>query len=596
MAKEIDIEFIQEESIDTDSEIRELLKDEIYTPLRDTLIKNGIKTIEELRKVKLWPFMNRYNLYSLGQRQTIFTKVSNLLNPSKDLSAEEAFILQVGNESFEGSSPAQAFLLFCSQMFSRHPLQFRLLVGMKFRDGDSVPIQHQQPNADYLEMPSLRAYIYSNLSCDEVIGYTSWICDKCGETFKTILLSRPIKSTIITQKDVEPKRKQSVIELDTEQGKIANINVGKTSSDADVISKIEKFVLQADMDGVSYDDVKNAMNITMASCKQYISAAPHIVNISGKLIHEEAFVDWEEGASQLEEIIDKLMKKNNGYISAAQLYEYARTDLNMFLNDNDINDEQSVFDIARHLFELNGYHDKYCVFSGNSHISKKENAVTSNLQLIMKYAEEKGGVFAFSSLVEYLEGVGIHTGNLRTQMKIPSEPIFFYYVEGLIIYANSMNIDTEWMAAVNIALKDLFTDVGDHIILRDIPEIWFERLPELPKRLPWTALLLQSVLRCYNKELGASTIPAMAGQSLDTLHTMLVSKDCPIRDFGDVVISFLLDNSIKQRDFEAEELRKLLANAGIIQGNELLWNMPKALQNDSRFGWNIAGDHVIVEV
>lgn len=108
--------------------------------------------------------------------------------------------------------------------------------------------------------------------------------------------------------------------------------------------------------------------------------------------------------------------------------------------------------------------------------------------------------------------------------------------------------------------------------------------------------MLQSVLRFYSEELGARTIIAMEYQSLETLHTMLVRSDSPIRNFGDVVISYIVENEIDQRSFEAEELRKILVESGIIQGNELIWNMAKALGNDERFAWNIDGNHVTIRV
>ena len=164
------------------------------------------------------------------------------------------------------------------------------------------------------------------------------------------------------------------------------------------------------------------------------------------------------------------------------------------------------------------------------------------------------------------------------------------------MYADSMHIDTEWKSAVRTALTSLFSDVGDYIVLRELPTQWLESLPTLPGRMPWTPLLIQSILHCFSKELGAKTIPAMTGQSIETLHAMLVNNNSPIQGFGDVVVSYLIDNEVKQRTFEAEELRRLLVYANILQGNELIWNMPKALKNDERFAWDASGEHVIVEV
>lgn len=134
------------------------------------------------------------------------------------------------------------------------------------------------------------------------------------------------------------------------------------------------------------------------------------------------------------------------------------------------------------------------------------------------------------------------------------------------------------------------------MILRYIPSIWFDRLPAISGNRPWTPLLLQSVLRFYNKELGARTIQALDGQSLETLHTMLVASDSPIQNFGDVVISYLLEQNIERRKFEAEELRLLLVDGGILHGNELIWNMPKALKQDGRFAWDASGNNVTVKI
>ena len=74
---------------------------------------------------------------------------------------------------------------------------------------------------------------------------------------------------------------------------------------------------------------------------------------------------------------------------------------------------------------------------------------------------------------------------------------------------------------------------------------------------------------------------------------MLVSNESPIQTFGDVVVLYLVENEISKRDFEAEKLRLMLVDAGII---ELIWNMHKALDKDERFAWNATNDHVTVDI
>lgn len=577
------------------NEIDTFLSGDEFVPLRRVLTNQHITTIDELKSIKLWPFMNRHNVYSIGMRQVILSKVNSLLYPAAEIDDARAYVLRVGDSVYKGLSPADAFRQYCDDMLTRYPLQIRLLVGMRTQNG-AVPIYKGGSGPQSLNLTGLPAFVRSDLSPKDVISYTNWIHERCGE--------KPLPVTIFEPKDAEQIVQTSAdgTSGDNHSAPVPLREQGQSKQDptqrriSPLVKQIEEIVLAADMQGVSYDDARDALKTTMVATRNAVADSEHIVNLKGRLIHEDAFVDWEDGADQLEAIIDKLMQKNRGYISAAQLYEYAKVEMNMFLTDNDLNDERSVFDIATHLFEKKGYHDKHYSFYGKMHISRKDHLVTSNLDIFRNFAADQGGIFSFDALVDYLHSIGIASGNLRMQMRIPDEPIFFYYENGILIYADNMNIDDAWISTVKKELAILLTDVGGHIVLRAVPDMWLEQLPSLPTGKHWTPLLLQSVLRCYSNDLGAKTIQALSGQSLDTLHTMLVANDSPIQTFGDVVVSYLVENDIDKRSFEAETLRLLLVDAGIIQGNELIWNMPKALSNDERFAWNASGDHVIVEV
>lgn len=380
------------------------------------------------------------------------------------------------------------------------------------------------------------------------------------------------------------------------QEPVVIVAANQPKMDDSLLRKMERIVLRADMDGMSYEDLKDTMQITMVLTKQLVAQSSKIVDIKGVLIHEEAFIDWKDGADALEDIIEKLMQKNNGYISSTQLFEYAKIEMNMFLNDNDMREERAVYDMAQHLFEKVHYHEKVYAFRGKMHISRVDAGIGSNLDVYKKYAADQGGIFSLNGLIEYLEGIDVNVGNLRNQMRMWTEPIFFFYDNDIIATAEALHIDENWIKSVQKSLEVLFDDVGDHMILRNIPSIWFDRLPPISGNRPWTPLLLQGVLRFYNRQLGARTLQALDGQSLETLHTMLVAKDSPIQNFGDVVISYLLEQNIERRKFEAEELRLLLVDGGIIHGNELIWNMPKALKQDGRFAWDASGNSVTVKI
>ena len=200
-------------------------------------------------------------------------------------------------------------------------------------------------------------------------------------------------------------------------------------------------------------------------------------------------------------------------------------------------------------------------------------------------------------LEEYLKSVGIKTNGMRTQMQIYSKPAFLFYAPRTFITAESIGFDDAWFATAQKALDNLFADMGDHVVLRDIQPWWYTQLPALPGNRNWTPLLLQSILMHFSKKLkGTHTICAMNTQALDTLHAMIVSNTSEISTFADAVVAFLVDDQVEQRRFEAEELRQLLVQRGMIAGNELIWNMPKALAKDGRFAWDADGKYVAVKV
>lgn len=569
------------------SEVDILLAGDEFAPLREELARHEILTIEALKDLKLWPFMNRYDLYSIGQRQKIFTKVNALLNPETKLDSSRVYVLSVGKDRYKGVTPAEAFLQFCNDMLGRYPLKFRSLIGVRNTYSDGIPVTANGNATQFMRVGNMAAYIRNDLTSDMVLNYTEWIRQKCGEPHAVVMVSEPAGTKPTGESDTKP----------THPPVKPPVSPTPTKGSSPLIAGIEKFVLKADMQGTTYDEIKDALYLSAPQARQYVSESMHIVLIKNRLYHDEAFVDWEEGADKLEEIIEKLIQRNDGYISYNQLYEFARADMNMFLNDNDMNDAVSVYDMAKHLFEKVRYHGKQFLFAAGSHISRPDNAVANTFDIIRKFASDQGGVFRYDEIVEYINGLGLSSTNLRAQMRGSADPIYFNYDEGSYMSSTEMHIDAEWKSAMKKALQELLDNTGDHMILRAVPSLWFERLPQLPGMHPWTPLLLQSVLLKFGDELGARTIPAYSGgQSYDTLHAMLVSNESSIQTFGDVVIAFLIDSETDKRSFEAEELRKLLLHGKVLQGGEMYGKLPKAFEGDGRFAWDAAGEHVTVEV
>ena len=571
-------------------ELENLLAEDDMQLLREALLKQNILTLEQFKQVNPWEFMNRHVLYSISQRQEIYKRILQRLRTGEAAGSERQFILKTKTTSYPGAVPAEAFACFCEHIAQKYPLKFRSLLDMKYNGQGSVVLSRMDKYGDSIRLMNPEAYVDRHMTAQVALIYGQWICKVCGES------ERPVKIEELEKKEKtdELLKKEPLENRPNITEKPSDISE-KSVADS-LVQRAEKCVFAADLDGMTVEELRKVLNASATSVKSAVSDSRHIVSLNGKLFHDEVFVDWEDGAEQLENILDKLLARNDGYVSAAQFYEYVHANMQMFLNDNDMDNLYMVYDLARHLFEKLDRHHKQLVFQGN-HISRKTAAVRSNLDVMRNYAREQGGVFREEDLVQYLQRVGIKTGNLRGQMRIYEKPVFLFYDAETYILAESMNIDDSWLQRTREALARLFADMGDHVVLRDIQLWWYTQLPTLPGGKEWTALLLQSVLMHYSEKLdGARTICGLSTQTANTLHAMLVSGESEIQSFQDAVIAFLVDDEINQRRFEGEELRQLLVKRGMIAGSELYSILPKALAKDSRFSWDASQQYVTVKV
>ncbi len=605
------------------AELQALLTEDEYEPLRKCLLQQNILTVQQFENANPWVIMNRYGLYSIGQRQALYKQIMARLTPVKEVEPERLYILRTKTSTYRGNSAAEAFASFCDSIAQKYPLKIRSLLDAPYNGKGSIVLSRTPPSGEYVKIMNPIAYISGSLTVQAAVIYGQWICKMCNEPDCPVSMSEPksidkqgtpkdapmltveqasVNFTPPKPETENPREEPKTNVEKTEQPKQPEVpnqpeHKPHIPVNARLTEKAEKIVLAADLDGISMDDLYNQLGTTMVATKQAVADSLRIVFVAGRLIHEDAFVDWEEGADQMERIIDKLLDKNSGYVSAAQLYEYVHADMQMFLNDNDMDDVRSVYDIAQHLFEKVGYHGKHLVFQSKNHISRGEAAVTTILDIMKNFARDQGGFFTEEDLEAYLKSVGVKTGNLRGQMQVYDKPIFLFYAEHTYITGESIGFTEVWFESVQKALDNLFADMGDHVILRDIQSWWYAQLPTLPGGRVWTALLLQSVLRHFSKNLkGTRTIYGLDNQAGDTLHAMIVSGTSEINTFADAVIALIVDERIEQRRFEAEELRQLLVQYGMVAGNELIWKMPKVLAKDERFAWDADEKHVTIKV
>ena len=573
-------------------ELYVLLKDADMKDLRLALIDEEISTIEQLRSIgNIWVFMNRHDLYGIEKRQDIAARVAQRLEAlGKD--ETKLYILKTDNGEYKGGTPSEALVKYCEAVETMAPLKFRTSVVNKVCNG-VVVVSKSEPSNACVRMTRPIAYIDAGLSAGRALAYAKWIATACKVAILPLEMvePQPTPAVLKTQEvpyHAAPKAVEPVA---------APVSVPKEEDS--LAKKAEEIVLAADLDGMTMAKLAEKLRTSVRAAQNAVNASQKIISIDDKVVHEEALVDWEEASDTMENILERLMARNNGYTTAAQLYEYARMDMAMFLNLNDLDSERCVFDLAEHLFSKVKYHGKAYSFDSRSHISKMDDGgLHTNMDVYQKFARDMGGVFTEDELVDYLGKVGLKTGNLHVMMYLRARPVFLYYDDQTFITSESMGIDDAWLIRVGAALRVLFDDMGDHVVLREINSTWFHLLPALPGGREWTPLLLQSVVFHYGKKLGgAHTIKIQDTQSLGTLDAMLVRGDSEIQTFQDAVVAYVVDNMEDRRNFERDELRQIIADGGLIsQGALVGGRLKEVLENDSRFAWDANGDHVTVRV
>ncbi len=497
-----------------------------------------------------------------------------------------------GDEQTDINSWKQLYVKVLKCLLEDYPNTFFRMYNTSLFGANRIDFVRTKIESEKMQSPrkiSDDLYAETSLCATAIIKKIRVLLDKCNVDYENLEIYYT-QAGAIEQAETTPIKNAK-----TEK----TMELPETAFDAidpELISKAETYLLQRDLTGVTYEELRKELHFTMVGTKEIVSQSPRIIEMNKRLCHVEALVDFEEGADALEAVLDKLMKKNNGIATAKNLYEFARSDMAMFLNDNDITDQQSCYDFARYLFEKMKYHGKKYVFKLSTYISLPGDSDTSIVKIVKKYAREKGTTFTYSEIECYVTRLGLKTGNLRNQMQIGKEPIFLIYEENKYLFAELIPIDDAFLKIVNSALHRLFADADGHIIPRSISDSWYNLLPALPASLAWTPMLLQQLIKFYSDELEARTIIALESQNSNTLHAMFVEKGSWIQDFRDVVSVFLHDEMPNRDEFEAEELHRILVDAGMISGNQLKMNMHIALSGDPRFRWNGDGSSVKVRL
>lgn len=361
--------------------------------------------------------------------------------------------------------------------------------------------------------------------------------------------------------------------------------------DSGSYEEIEEMVRSADVKGISSSELSNKTGKSIWLINKYLRKQEYAVEVPGEIyIHVDNVIDIFENKEKLRKIIENQFSAFSGYTNDVVLMESATISLGMFLNDNCIDSPGKIYGIARYLFSR--VEDSYC-FAADKHIWKEQPKYSmTNPGVLMEYMWKSGGRLSKNQCTEYLQKVKLPTRNINGLLSVANSKEVLLYGNEEYVLAECIIEDGEWLNRVNDQIAKLFRDAA-YVVLREISSNWFDLLPALNGGLAWNLSLLQDLVKKYLPKY--RLITANENQSLETIRAGIVPEDSIIGNFGDLVYARLLEDheiSLPVR-IEKEDFRQRLINYQMIQGNELIYTMPKSVTG-AKYAWSGDGESVLI--
>lgn len=400
------------------------------------------------------------------------------------------------------------------------------------------------------------------------------LCLRCGYTEEQIVLYGESKVSASTRKAKTP----------SVQKKEALTSNGYGVS----IEKSEAYLRSAGLRGATVKELIAAIqpNAAVSSTTSVLDGSMNIIAMPGnRYVHVDGFVDLDKAKDALSQILHTHFSQFGGYSNNQLLFGAASQELSLFLNDNDCENIDAVYAIARFLFEKKAVAGVPYKFS-MPHIFEKEPDYPMTLRgLMIHLARSNGGLLYVSDAKDYLQKTMLTYGSIGQLLQLGSSNTFLICDPDRYLLSESLGIDDAWCMRMHDRLDDLFRKANvAYVIPRDINETWLATLPRLPHELDWTLLLLQEVLDKY-PAIGFKSISPDLKQSYDTLAAAFVPVDSPLQTFPDVVTLFMEEHHDLPMRIYGEDLRLELRDAGMLENSEMIYSLPKAL-NDYRFAWS----------
>lgn len=363
---------------------------------------------------------------------------------------------------------------------------------------------------------------------------------------------------------------------------------GKPPENVISIEKIEEQLKTYDLHGATAKELIDALQpgSAISPMIQKLDDCKNIICMPGnRYVHTDCFVDLDEAEELFGVILATHFSQFGGYSNNQLLFGAATRDLSMFLNDNDCENIDAVYALAKFFFEKKAVAGKPYKFY-TPHIFETEPDYPMTLRgLMIRLARSNGGMLYAAEAKDYLQKTMLTYGGIGQLLQIGSSNTFLMYDSERYLLSDNLEIDDAWCHQMRKRLDDLFRQANvAYVIPRDISTTWLSTLPALPQGLEWTHLLLQEVLKKYPR-IGFKSISPDLNQTYDTLAAAFVPIGSPLQSFPDVVTLFMAERHQLPLRMEGEDLRIELRDAGMLEGSEMIYALPKAL-DDYRFAWS----------
>ena len=483
----------------------------------------------------------------------------------------------IAGVSIEGKNWARILVNLTEQELARHNSAIdRLYKESLIAENKGCPyLLEERLDGLHCAQLSNGYWVCINYSIPSLMEMIRTLCVKCGYTEEQIILYGETKASV-------SGRKAKTTSVEKKDETLTSNGYGIS------IEKSEAYLRSAGLQGATVKDLINVVqpNATVSSTTSALDNSMNIIAMPGnRYVHIDSFVDLDEAEESLGRILQTHFAQFGGYSNNQLLFGAASQELSMFLNDNDCENIDAVYAIARFLFEKKAVAGTPYKFS-TPHIFEKEPDYPMTLRgLMIHLARSNGGLLYASDAKDYLQKTMLTYGGIGQLLQLGSSNTFLIYDSDRYLLSESLGIDDAWCLRMHDRLDDLFRKANvAYVIPRDINAAWLTTLPSLPHGLDWTHLLLQEVLDKY-PAIGFKSISPDLNQTHDTLAAAFVPVDSPLQTFPDVVTLFMEEHHTLPVRMPGEDLRLELRDAGMLENGEMIYALPKAL-NDYRFAWS----------